>query len=32
VTWTVTLGVNDCACAWIKIPHDELWSRTIKIR
>lgn len=23
-TWFVTLGVNDCACAWMRIPHCEL--------
>lgn len=23
-TWTVSFGVNDCACAWIKIPHQEI--------
>lgn len=23
-TWLVTFGVNDCACAWIKIPHDDI--------
>lgn len=22
--WLVTLGVNDLACAWIKIPHEDL--------
>lgn len=27
-TWTVTLGVNDCSCAWIKIPHEDL-RRTV---
>lgn len=31
-TWHVSLGVNDCACAWIKIPHEELFDRTIKLR
>lgn len=30
--WHVTLGVNDCACAWIKIPHKELESLTVKVR
>lgn len=30
--WHVTLGVNDCACAWIKIPHAELWDRMVKVR
>lgn len=23
-TWTVSFGVNDCLCAWIKIPHQEI--------
>lgn len=32
VTWTVTFGVNDCACAWIKIPHEELRKLCIKVR
>lgn len=31
-TWHVTLGVNDCNCAWMMIPHNELWDATIKIR
>lgn len=31
-TWHVTFGVNDCACAWIKIPHEELKALTIKVR
>lgn len=22
--WLVTLGVNDCSCAWIRIPHADL--------
>ena len=22
--WLATLGVNDCRCAWMKIPHREL--------
>lgn len=22
--WKIVLGVNDCACAWIDIPHDDL--------
>lgn len=23
-SWLVTFGVNDCACAWIRIPHQEI--------
>lgn len=26
--WLVTLGVNDCACGWIRIPHNELLQLT----
>jgi predicted GH43/DUF377 family glycosyl hydrolase len=22
--WLVTLGMNDCECAWLRIPHAEL--------
>ena len=22
--WFVTFGINDCACGWIRIPHEEL--------
>ncbi len=25
--WLVTLGVNDCESAWIKIPHNDLMAR-----
>lgn len=25
--WFVTMGVNDCRCAWFKIPHEKLMSR-----
>lgn len=25
--WLVTLGVNDCACAWFKISHTELLAK-----
>lgn len=25
--WLVSLGVNDAACAWIKIPQADLWKR-----
>lgn len=28
--WFVTMGVNDCACAWIKIPHGELLKKMHK--
>ncbi len=31
-TWHVTFGVNDCACAWIKIPHDEMKEGCVKVR
>lgn len=31
-TWHVTLGVNDIACAWMKIPHKELKQRCIPVR
>jgi hypothetical protein len=27
--WFVVMGVNDCACAWIEIPHNELMGRMI---
>lgn len=30
-TWTVSLGVNDCDCAWIKIPHEALRERVSKV-
>lgn len=31
-TWHVTMGVNDCACAWMRIPHAELENLTVKVR
>lgn len=32
LTWHVTLGVNDCACAWLKVPHEELTELCVKVR
>jgi len=29
--WLVTLGVNDCESAWIKIPHERLMETMKKI-
>lgn len=29
--WLVTLGVNDCNCAWIKIPHSDLIERMAQL-
>jgi predicted GH43/DUF377 family glycosyl hydrolase len=31
-TWHVTFGVNDCVCAWIKIPHEEMKEGCVKVR
>lgn len=31
-TWFVTLGVNDIACAWMKIPHSQLTARCTRFR
>lgn len=25
--WFITLGVNDCRCGWMRIPHDRVMSR-----
>lgn len=26
-TWEIIMGINDCACGWIKIPHSEILKR-----
>lgn len=28
-TWFVTMGINDCASAWIEIPHEDLLKLTL---
>lgn len=25
--WFITLGVNDCGCGWVKVPHSEIEKR-----
>ncbi len=30
-TWHVTLGVNDIACAWLRVPHAELLARCSRV-